>query len=226
MTKEKTYPINTFSERIDAVLFMMNIKKVRFYADLELSKQTVTQWKKGSMPAADKLLKISDYLDVHPKWLLYGKINDKQIYDIDSAKSQVTRIYNTLKEDFNCFPDQPNFLMPLQNCVTEVQLSKWALGMQIPTINQLKEIAEKLGTSILYIINGTDVAKEQSRFETTSIQTYYCLDEKNQKAVDETIIAFYAKQLYDREHKQDPDKYLTESDPYDDKSSTFEAGLD
>lgn len=222
MKNEKTYPLNTFSERIDAVLSLMNIKKVRFYSDLNLSRQTVVQWKKGSIPAADKLLLISDYLDVHPKWLLQGKISNKNNYDLDSTKSQVNRIYRTLENNFNCHPDNPNFLMPLQNCVTEVQLSKWALGMQIPTIGQLKDISEKLGISILYLINGTEIQKAQSRIESTVIQTYYCLDEKNQKSVDETIYAFYAKQLYDREHQQNPDEYLTSKDPYDDPNSGFD----
>ena len=57
-------------ERIDGS--GRNRKEVAAAAGLK-SVQSFTDWSKGSIPAADTILKIADYLKVSYRWLLTGK---------------------------------------------------------------------------------------------------------------------------------------------------------
>jgi transcriptional regulator with XRE-family HTH domain len=56
------------------------------------SVQSVTDWSKGSIPAADKILYIADYLDVSIRWLLTGK----EEKGLDKNEAELIRLYRIL----------------------------------------------------------------------------------------------------------------------------------
>ena len=63
-----------FVERINLSLKSRKIPKKKFYEDLHLSNNSSTNWSnRGTVPAADVVLRIADYLGVSYRWLLTGE---------------------------------------------------------------------------------------------------------------------------------------------------------
>lgn len=63
-----------FVDRIDEKLKEKNLKRISLCDDLGITHSALTDWKKrGTIPAGDVCLKIAQYLDVAPEWLLGGE---------------------------------------------------------------------------------------------------------------------------------------------------------
>ncbi len=63
-----------FSDRIDFMLKKMNTNKRNCAEILNLKPQSFTDWKKrGTIPAADTVIKLADYLGVSVRWLVTGE---------------------------------------------------------------------------------------------------------------------------------------------------------
>jgi transcriptional regulator with XRE-family HTH domain len=61
-------------ERIDSELRKLNKKRLAVCEYANISTQSLTDWsRRGSIPAADTLLLVADYLGVSYRWLLTGE---------------------------------------------------------------------------------------------------------------------------------------------------------
>lgn len=215
--KKVEYSFNTFSDRIDSILDLMHIKKIRFYADLKISRTTSINWKKGTIPLGETFMKIANYLDVDPYWLLTGELKDPQT-GID-AKAQAYRVYYKLKSMTAHNESHKDFYMPLKNCIDPILLIKWSNGIQIPTIYKLREISAELNMPFLYLLDGS---VQDNDIKKDGVLRYYdFLSKEKQDAIDTIILDGYYRQLWDREHQSNPDEILTDKDPYDDPNSGF-----
>jgi transcriptional regulator with XRE-family HTH domain len=83
-------------ERIDAKLDARNESRKHIISVAGLkSVQSITDWKKGSMPAADTLFYIADYLQVSVRWLLTG-VDDS---DLAQDEQDMLSAYNRLSNE-------------------------------------------------------------------------------------------------------------------------------
>mgnify|MGYP002626279216 FL=1 len=65
---------NTFVERIDGELVKQNLKRTSFAKIVGVTNQAFTDWKRrGTIPAADIVLRIADALNVDFRWLITGE---------------------------------------------------------------------------------------------------------------------------------------------------------
>ena len=63
-----------FVQRIDAVLEKMGKKRAELLRELELPRNSITNWcDRGNIPAGDICIKIAQYLNVSVEWLVTGK---------------------------------------------------------------------------------------------------------------------------------------------------------
>ena len=63
-----------FVDRIDEKLKEKNLKRAAMLEDIGVDTSIMTAWKKrGTIPSGDVCLKIAQYLDVSPEWLLGGE---------------------------------------------------------------------------------------------------------------------------------------------------------
>lgn len=63
-----------FVDRINLSLKSRHISKGKFYEDLGLANNSSTNWnKRGTIPSADVVLKIADYLGVSVRYLVTGE---------------------------------------------------------------------------------------------------------------------------------------------------------
>ena len=92
----------TFYERLINVLKERNIKQVRFYSELYLSRQTVVSWKKGSIPNVETFLKICKYLNVSPYYLYFGIEENEELKllrDKAAKYDEMILLMNTFLKD-------------------------------------------------------------------------------------------------------------------------------
>lgn len=63
--------VSTFKERFNQALSIRNIKPVELFEKTGISESTISQYRSGyAQPKEDKLLILSNALDVNPVWLL------------------------------------------------------------------------------------------------------------------------------------------------------------
>lgn len=90
-----------FSKRITELLKKKKIMKKDFCNDLELTVQSFSLWEtKNTVPSAETVLKISEYLDVSCDYLLTGKENGLQPKEPRFTKKQIMDALETALEDF------------------------------------------------------------------------------------------------------------------------------
>ncbi|MCQ2588991.1 MAG: hypothetical protein MJ179_01065 [Treponema sp.] len=174
----KNILLDTFPNRIFIVLEIDNISKSKFYADLNLSRTTILNWRRGAIPASDKLLNISNYLDVHPTWLLYGEIErseyEKKIF-INQCKIITEFIEkNPGTELLQLFPNN--------------QLKKILNGMQIFTLEQLTQLSISMNIPLSTLIT-TEDSKTTEYDKNIDMLKY--LNDINKKTVFNVIEALY-----------------------------------
>lgn len=82
-----------FVDRIDLKLKEKGIKRFSFCEDMNITHSALTDWsKRGTIPSADTVLKIANYLNVSMEWLLTGR-NPEGITD---EEAELLRRYRTL----------------------------------------------------------------------------------------------------------------------------------
>lgn len=74
--------VSTFKERLNQALSIRNIKPVELFEKTGISESTISQYRSGyAQPKEDKLLLISNALDVNPAWLLGLNVRmDNELY--------------------------------------------------------------------------------------------------------------------------------------------------
>lgn len=64
-----------FFERLKKACFDKKISVSRLLRELGFSTSNVTYWRKGSIPKIDRLIKISEYLDIPVEYLIEGGVH-------------------------------------------------------------------------------------------------------------------------------------------------------
>lgn len=82
-----------FVDRIDLKLKEKNLKRVAMCEDIGIDTSIMTAWnKRGTIPSAEVVLKIANYLDVSMEWLITGKEAD----GLSEEEADLVRKYRTL----------------------------------------------------------------------------------------------------------------------------------
>lgn len=63
-----------FIDRLSEILEKKKITQYRLCKDLNIGQSTISSWKKGKMPTAEKIIAIVRYLEVSADWLLETNI--------------------------------------------------------------------------------------------------------------------------------------------------------
>lgn len=87
--------MNTFAERLVYAIEQSGLTKKEIDATLNLNKNALTQYKKGRIPDTDKLLGLSQLLNVSMNWLLTGEeIPARPSYSVSDR--EILNLYNQL----------------------------------------------------------------------------------------------------------------------------------
>jgi len=87
--------MNSFSERLIYAIEQSGLTKKEIDEKVHLNKNTLTQYKKGRIPDTDKLLGLSQLLNVSMNWLLTGEeVSVQPSYSISDR--EVLSLYNQL----------------------------------------------------------------------------------------------------------------------------------
>lgn len=102
----------TITERIFVILAQKGLSQKEFAKKIEVNEKTVSAWKKNnSLPPADKISIISDYLEVSVDYLLTGEeknekhsffnntISNNNNVEFNSVKNGNTTVSNTKYEE-------------------------------------------------------------------------------------------------------------------------------
>lgn len=133
---------NTFYERLKLILNLSNKTLPELYTTLNIPRSTVANWKKGFTPTADKLLLISEFLDVNPYALLNGKINmSKEESDLRLKQKLLIQNKIELLEKNN---ELQEMLINRLNNINYIHIIKCLLNYQLFSITDLKLLSEIL----------------------------------------------------------------------------------
>jgi len=81
-TEQKRMYIN-FIKRLEQLMYDEKISEYKLTQELNLSKSAIWNWKQGSYPTADKLVKLADYFEVSVDYLL-GRSDDIGIIETNA----------------------------------------------------------------------------------------------------------------------------------------------
>lgn len=84
---------NRFIDRLFGEIAKQGINKTKFYSDIDISRTTILNWKRGSIPGTDTFLKICKYLNVSPYYLWFGEEDEVIKKDIQEKIKK----YNAIK---------------------------------------------------------------------------------------------------------------------------------
>ena len=89
--------MSDFIDRIDSLLSQQNKNRNDIYNDLGLAKNIIGQWKqRGTIPAADTVLKIAQYLNTSVEYLLTGKESNEFKNKYDELVSDIKGLADKL----------------------------------------------------------------------------------------------------------------------------------
>lgn len=86
-----------FIDRLTQKLEEKKITQYKLCKDLNIGQSTISSWKKGNSPSADKIIAIVRYLEVSADWLLGIT---------ESEKSDLTENEKELLENFKYLPER------------------------------------------------------------------------------------------------------------------------
>ncbi len=172
---------DTFPNRVDTVLKLDHITRSKFYTDLNITRQSFDNWKKGTVPTALNLNKIADYLNVNSTWLLL-----EQIKRSDFEK----KIFENQCKIINKFIQQ-NPTSEITQLFPKNQLTKCLKGMQTFSLEQLFQLSIIMNKSILSLVSPEDT--EPLVYDKTAVMFKY-LKKENKQTVFNIIEALYIKE--------------------------------
>ena len=161
--------IDLFLSNVELLVKERNISKQAFCDALEFSRSSFVNWKKqSSIPNAETVIKIADYFNVDPKWLVTGSINMPE--EMNSWPSEVfERVYNLLLQESNIpNPDyhqisvEQSLLIwkPVEPIVSCYDLINWQFNRIMPSYKQIFGLAEHFERPFTYIANGISEVPE------------------------------------------------------------------
>ena len=183
-------PTNIF-ERLQMILKLRDIKLNDFLAKMDLSRQSVYNWKGKSCPSADTAYAICKELNISMDWFITGD-TDQDTTEADSPAQIVNRIHDKLERltQQKEYDHDDTFYSCLKGIIEPHELGDWFHGWQKPSLNKLLLIAERLGEDFQYLVSGTlssDASRENERKEDNLLRAYNSLDAEHRKAVSRQI---------------------------------------
>lgn len=94
-----------FIKRLNQLMREEKITEYKLTQELNLSKSAIWNWKQGSLPTADKLIKLADYFEVSTDYLL-GRSNDVGVIE---TNANLTAFQNKLLEVVAALPRDDQF---------------------------------------------------------------------------------------------------------------------
>lgn len=85
-----------FIDRLLEALEEKHISQYKLCKDLEIGQSTISSWKKGKMPSADKIIAIVRYLEVSADWIL--ETESKPLDNLSKNEKEVLKYYRQLPE--------------------------------------------------------------------------------------------------------------------------------
>lgn len=88
-----------FAERVDYLLKQRNQTRKAITNDLGISSSTMSSWAagRGSIPNANVVAQIAEYLNTSTDWLISGK--EKQVAGLSAEEQSIIDKYRTLKRE-------------------------------------------------------------------------------------------------------------------------------
>lgn len=188
--------------RIVEIIQERKIKTSDFYNKIGITRQNFSKWKSGSIPSFDVLYLIKEELNVSWDWLLNGT-SEQDTTDIAAPFKIVNRIDDLIEKKTNKKKYEANFHDCIKDIISENELSGWFTGRQNIDISKLSKIADKIETSVQYLITGYDISIAQAKSkrpgdEDSEYQNFYQifsqLDEKSKNIIKD-IAGLYYKDL-------------------------------
>ena len=147
------YNSNDIADKINCILKVQNKSQKIMLEDCGLNKNAIsTMLSRNSMPKADNLAKIADYLNVSVDYLL-GRTNNPEVNDSSKLCGDFMfweRFYS-LCEKANIKPNP----LAKQLGISSGVLNKWKNG-GIPNSNSLVKIADYFSVSTDYLLGRTE----------------------------------------------------------------------
>ena len=151
--------------RIDELLSFMGEKRQTLCKKTGITPQSITNWKaQNSIPNAETIIKIADFFNVDPKWLIFGYI-DLPEKMAEWPQSIFERVYHLLLEetkipnpDFHdvSLREQDKIFRPIKSIISSNELTNWQYNRIMPSYRQLRDIAEHFHKPLSYIADGID----------------------------------------------------------------------
>ena len=197
-------------DRIIKMLEIRNIKANDFYKKVGITRQNLSKWKAGSLPSIDVLYSIKETLDVSLEWLLTGENNQNGL-DPTEPYRIVDRIDNTIKSTKKF---QGNWEAGFYDCIKDIvkpyELNDWVQGYNIIDISKVKQIADRLGESVQYIVTGSHISKAEytekyfgnkETEEACFYRTFSCLSKENKDTLKHLAELYFNEQIRKNEKK-------------------------
>ena len=188
--------------RIVEIIQERKTKTSDFYNKIGITRQNFSKWKSGSIPSFDVLYKIKEELNVSWDWLLNGT-QEQDTTDIAAPFQIVNRIDDWIEKKYKKKKYEANFYDCINDIISENELSGWFTGRQNIDISKLSKIADKIETSVQYLITGYDISIAQAKSkrpwdEDSEYQNFYQifsqLDDKSKNIIKD-IAGLYYKNL-------------------------------
>ncbi len=185
--------------RIIEITQERKIKTSDFYNRIGITRQNFSKWKTGSIPSFEVLNKIKKELNVSWDWLLNGN-QEQDTTDVAAPYQIVNRIDDWIERKNNTKKYETNFYDCINDIVSDNEIGNWFAGRQNIDISKLARIADRLGTSVQYLITGYDISIAQAKSkrpwdEDSEYQNFYQifsqLDEKSKDTIKDIASLYY-----------------------------------
>ena len=197
-------------DRIVKMLEIRNVKANDFYKKVGITRQNLSKWKAGSLPSIDVLYSIKETLDVSLEWLLTGE-NNQDGLDPTASYRIVDRIDDTIKRTKKF---QGNWEAGFYDCIKDIvkpyELNDWVQGYNRIDISKVKQIADRLGESVQYIVTGSHISKAEytekyfgnkETEEANFYRTFSCLSKENKDTLKHLAELYFNEQIGKNEKK-------------------------
>ena len=197
-------------DRIVKMLEIRSVKANDFYKKVGITRQNLSKWKAGSLPSIDVLYSIKETLDVSLEWLLTGE-NNQDGLDPTASYRIVDRIDDTIKRTKKF---QGNWEAGFYDCIKDIvkpyELNDWVQGYNRIDISKVKQIADRLGESVQYIVTGSHISKAEytekyfgnkETEEANFYRTFSCLSKENKDTLKHLAELYFNEQIGKNEKK-------------------------
>ena len=111
-----------FIDRLIETLEKKKISQYKLCKELEIGQSTISSWKKGKMPTAEKIIAIVQYLEVSADWLLETNI------DIENYTSEEKRLLDAYRSASPGIQEATRKLLDVPE--QETRLSTYSIGKE------------------------------------------------------------------------------------------------